>query len=121
MRRTFVAIGLGVLTISGFGFSVAVDAAEAQAPGTQYVRYEQGGEVSWGILEGETVHQLSDAPYLNGERTGQSIQRSQVLLKAPVDPVNVYMTALNFRSHISGEPAEYPGIFIVPATSIIGP
>jgi 2-keto-4-pentenoate hydratase/2-oxohepta-3-ene-1,7-dioic acid hydratase in catechol pathway len=30
------------------------------------------------------------------------------------------MTALNFRSHISGEPASYPGLFIVPPGSIIG-
>ena len=31
------------------------------------------------------------------------------------------MTALNFRSHISGEPAEYPGLFLVPPSSIVGP
>ena len=31
------------------------------------------------------------------------------------------MTAFNFRSHITGEPAEYPGIFLVPPSSIIGP
>jgi len=33
----------------------------------------------------------------------------------------VFMTAFNFRSHISGEPAEFPGLFLVPASSIIGP
>jgi 2-keto-4-pentenoate hydratase/2-oxohepta-3-ene-1,7-dioic acid hydratase in catechol pathway len=31
------------------------------------------------------------------------------------------MTAFNFRSHITGDPAEYPGLFIVPASSIVGP
>jgi 2-keto-4-pentenoate hydratase/2-oxohepta-3-ene-1,7-dioic acid hydratase in catechol pathway len=30
------------------------------------------------------------------------------------------MTAFNLRSHISGEPAEYPGLFLVPPSSIIG-
>jgi 2-keto-4-pentenoate hydratase/2-oxohepta-3-ene-1,7-dioic acid hydratase in catechol pathway len=76
---------------------------------TQYVRYEHNGEISWGELSGTTIHQLSDAPYLGGSRT------------APVDPQLVVMTALNFRSHIRGEPASYPGLFIVPAGSIIGP
>jgi 2-keto-4-pentenoate hydratase/2-oxohepta-3-ene-1,7-dioic acid hydratase in catechol pathway len=88
---------------------------------TQYVRYEQNGAVSWGELSGTTIHQLSNAPYLDGSRTGQTVERSAVMLKAPVDPQLVVMTALNFRSHIRGEPASYPGLFIVPAGSIIGP
>src|SRR5690554_1728110 len=87
----------------------------------EYVRYEQNGAISWGELVGTTIHQLSDAPYLEGTRTGQTVDQSAVALKAPVDPELVVMTALNFRSHISGEPAEYPGLFIVPASSIIGP
>ena len=91
------------------------------AQAAEYVRYEQNGTVSWGELVGTTIHQLSDAPYLDGSRTGQTVEQSAVTLKAPVDPKLVVMTALNFRSHISGEPAEYPGLFIVPASSIIGP
>ncbi|MDT8427620.1 MAG: fumarylacetoacetate hydrolase family protein [Pseudomonadales bacterium] len=86
-----------------------------------YVRYEQNGEVSWGRLTDTTIHQLSDAPYLGGTPTGVHVDTSQVMLKAPVDPDLVVMTALNFRSHIRGEPASYPGLFIVPAGSIIGP
>ena len=89
---------------------------------TQYVRYSvNGGNISWGVLEGSTIHQLSDAPYLDGTRTGRTVERSGVKLEAPVDPKLVLMTAFNFRSHISGEPAEYPGMFIVPSNSIVGP
>ncbi|MQA89057.1 MAG: DUF2437 domain-containing protein [Gemmatimonas sp.] len=120
MKQRFVAIATGLM-VTVIGYSPpAVEAAAAQAT-TQYVRYDQGGTVSWGVLEGETIHQLSDAPYLGGTQTGESVERSEVMLKAPVEPVNIYMTALNFRSHINGEPAEYPGIFQVPATSVIGP
>lgn len=99
-------------------------AAEAQQGVQRYVRYEQSGNVYWGHLAGnmEVIHPMSDAPYLGGRiDTSREIPVSSVMLRAPVDPVNVYMTALNFRSHISGEPASYPGIFMVPATSIIGP
>ena len=94
------------------------DTADAQ---TSYVRYEQAGEIWWGELDGTTIRQLSDAPYLGGRRTGRTVMESAVTMKAPVDPTLVFMTAFNFRSHISGEPAEYPGLFTVPASSIIGP
>ena len=87
-----------------------------------YVRYSQnGGATSWGELRDDTIHQLVDAPYLNAELTGTVVQRSDVKLEAPVDPQLVFMTAFNFRSHITGEPAEYPGLFMVPANSIVGP
>jgi 2-keto-4-pentenoate hydratase/2-oxohepta-3-ene-1,7-dioic acid hydratase in catechol pathway len=99
------------------GMAIAVEAQNTQ----RFVRYEQGGNVSWGELVGETIHRLSDAPYLGGRRTGQTVTRSSVTLEAPVDPRQIFMTAFNFRSHITGEPAEYPGLFLVPPSSIIGP
>lgn len=111
-----------VLSFVASAMMLATMAVTAQAQNSQrFVRYEQGGNVSWGELVGETIHQLSDAPYLGGGRTGQTVPRSSVMLKAPVDPKQIFMTAFNFRSHISGEPAEYPGLFLVPPSSIIGP
>ncbi len=118
MKRTCSFIMVGMV---GLLASVML-AGEASAQNTRYVRYSQnGGDISWGILDGSTIHQLSDAPYLDGRRTGQSVARSSVKLEAPVDPKLVVMTAFNFRSHIRGEPAEYPGLFMVPANSIVGP
>ncbi len=111
MKRISTLLILGVIA------AAVADTADAQ---TSYVRYEQAGEISWGELDDSTIHQLSDAPYLGGMRTGRTVMQSAVTMKAPVDPTLVFMTALNFRSHISGEPAEYPGLFIVPASSIIG-
>ena len=104
--------------VAGLLVSGAI-AASAQA--AEFVRYEQNGVISWGELQGATIHQLTDAPYLGGTHTGQTVAESAVMLKAPVDPELVVMTALNSRSHITGEPAAYPGLFIVPANSIIGP
>jgi 2-keto-4-pentenoate hydratase/2-oxohepta-3-ene-1,7-dioic acid hydratase in catechol pathway len=111
-----------VLSMVACVLALATMAVTAEAQNTQrFLRYEQAGNVSWGELVGETIHQLSDAPYLGGQRTGQTVGRSSVMLKAPVDPKQIFMTAFNFRSHISGEPAEYPGLFLVPPSSIIGP
>ena len=110
--------GFSNLLILGVIAGAAIaDTADAQ---TKYVRYEQAGDISWGELDGSTIRQLSDAPYLGGTRTGRTTMESAVTMKAPVDPTLVFMTAFNFRSHISGEPAEYPGLFTVPASSIIG-
>ena len=92
------------------------------ASAQSYVRYSQnGGAISWGELRDDGIHQLVDAPYINAEHTGAIVPRDSVKLEAPVDPQLVFMTAFNFRSHITGEPAEYPGLFIVPANSIVGP
>ena len=100
--------------------TLVASAAEAQQT-TQYVRYEQDGQASWGVLEGSTIRQLTDAPYLGGTPTGRSAERSSVRLLAPVEPQQIFMTAFNFRSHITGEPASYPGLFLVPPSSIAGP
>ncbi len=87
-----------------------------------FVRYSQGGgEVSWGMIHDDGIHQLTDAPYNSMDHTGVVVQRDEVKLEAPVDPDLVFMTAFNFRSHISGEPAEYPGLFTIPSSSIVGP
>lgn len=112
MTHSFNKLVAGLL-VSG-AMVVSAQAAE-------FVRYEQNGVISWGELQGTTIHQLTDAPYLGGTHTGQTVAESAVMLKAPVDPELVVMTALNFRSHLTGEPAAYPGLFIVPANSIIGP
>ena len=88
----------------------------------RFVRYSQGdGEIHWGMVHGEEVYQLAGAPYETMEHTGAKFMRDELRIEAPVDPNLVFMTALNFRSHITGEPAEYPGLFIVPASSIVGP
>lgn len=96
-------------------FSVA---ASAQT----FVRYSQdGGDISWGMVHDDGIYQLAHAPYDGLDHTGVIVQREDIKLEAPVDPALVFMTAFNFRSHITGDPAEYPGLFTIPANSIVGP
>ena len=75
--------GFSTLLVLGVMAALVADTAEAQ---TSYVRYEQAGQISWGELDGSTIRQLSDAPYLGGTRTGQTVMQSAVTMKAPVDP-----------------------------------
>ena len=112
-RATWIA--LGALALASFASGASAQQSQ------RFVRYVQGQDVVWGELVGETIHQLSDAPYAGGQRTGATTALSSAELRAPVDPKQIFMTAFNFRSHISGEPAAYPGLFLVPPSSIIGP
>jgi 2-keto-4-pentenoate hydratase/2-oxohepta-3-ene-1,7-dioic acid hydratase in catechol pathway len=116
LKRT--AVTLSVLLV-GLVLLGSQSAAAQQV--TRYVRYEQNGTASWGELEGQTIHQLSAAPYLEGSRrTGQTAAMASVKLLAPAEPRLVVMTALNFLSHLGGQqPAQYPGLFIVPPHSVI--
>jgi len=94
----------------------------AWAQTQSFVRYSQdGGEIHWGMVHDDGIYQLAGAPYNTMEHTGVIVQRDDIRLEAPVDPDLVFMTAFNFRSHISGEPAAYPGLFTIPANSIVGP
>ena len=104
------------------GLSALVFVASATAQTQTFVRYSQdGGEIHWGMVHDDGIYQLAGAPYNTMEHTGVIVQRDDVRLEAPVDPDLVFMTAFNFRSHIRGEPAEYPGLFTIPASSIVGP
>ncbi|MDA9554489.1 fumarylacetoacetate hydrolase family protein, partial [Emcibacteraceae bacterium] len=87
------------------------------------VRYEQNGKTSWGELKGETIHQLSNAPYLEGMATGLKVNQADVKMMAPVDPRDVYMTGFNYEDHIpeGQKTTPYPGLFMVPAGTLIGP
>ncbi len=105
------------------GTALALGAALAGAQELErFVRYSQdGGDIQWGMVHDGEVWQLAGAPYDTMEHTGAKFPIGDVRLEAPVDPTLVFMTAFNFRSHITGDPAEYPGLFIVPPNSIVGP
>ena len=111
MKRFIIAIAASLFLLCSF-------TAGAQT----FVRYsEDGGEIHWGMVHDDGIYELANAPYNGLVHTGEIVQREGVKLEAPVDPTSVFMTAFNFRSHISGDPAEFPGLFLVPASSIIGP
>ncbi len=117
--KSTLALALGLVLAA---LVVPVQAAEAQDV-RQWVRYEVNGSTSWGELVGETIHQLTSAPYLDGSaRTGQTVAMDAVRLLAPAEPTLVVMTALNFVSHLgNSQPAEFPGLFIVPPHSVVAP
>lgn len=92
------------------------------ANSVRYVRYAAEDTVSYGIQDGDTIRQLSAAPYLGGKTTGTSVALSEVQLLAPAEPSNVYAVGYNYDSHRGDRVLPpHPPIFLKLPTTIIGP
>ena len=100
---------------------------------TRYVRYsrpsQSGGSIAYGILEGEKIQELHGDIFTGAEPTGTAFNLKDVKLLAPCTPVNVAAVGRNYQTHIKAmsqmnektiPPAEFPGLFWKPSSSIIG-
>jgi 2-keto-4-pentenoate hydratase/2-oxohepta-3-ene-1,7-dioic acid hydratase in catechol pathway len=97
-------------------------AAAAQAQVTRYVRYSHQQQVSYGILEDETIRELGGSPLEGATPTGRTVKLAEVRLLAPVVPGKVIAAGFNYQSHLGQQsPAKYPGLFAKLPTSIVGP
>ena len=89
---------------------------------TKYVRYAHDGRASYGILDGDTIHELDGELFESPSRTGSTASLSEVELLAPVEPSNVIAVGYNYASHIGNRRApECLGLFTKLPTSIVGP
>ena len=100
---------------------VALATSAAAQNVTRYVRYQAGGTMAYGILEGETIRELQGSIFDNAKPTGRTRKLAEVKLLAPVEPKKVIAAGLNYKSHIGEQPAaKYVGLFAKMPTSIIG-
>lgn len=89
---------------------------------TRYVRYASGRKVSFGILRGETIHELGGDIFAGPYETIGEVALSEVRLLAPSVPSKVIAVGLNYRSHLKGRPEpEYPGVFAMFPSAVVGP
>jgi 2-keto-4-pentenoate hydratase/2-oxohepta-3-ene-1,7-dioic acid hydratase in catechol pathway len=111
MKRIFV-LAVAVLAIA--------TTAMAQAQ-MKYVKYQAGNRVAWGILENETIREISAAPWDGGKANGRTLKLAEVKLMAPAEAKKVIAAGLNYKSHIGQAlPAKYVGLFAKFPTSLIG-
>lgn len=94
----------------------------------KYIRFAPGDNKppSYARLYGDSVLELSAAPWLGGESTEKKYDLSQVQLLAPVEPSKIVCIGLNYHAHVAASQSadkapEYPLIFLKPPSSIIGP
>ncbi len=83
------------------------------------IRYRHSGAESYGILDGETVRELS-GDLFNHRETGKTFPLSDVKLLPPCTPSKVLAVGLNYGSHLNGRPApKSPEIFYKPPSCLI--
>jgi 2-keto-4-pentenoate hydratase/2-oxohepta-3-ene-1,7-dioic acid hydratase in catechol pathway len=88
----------------------------------KYVRYRCQDIESYGILEGETVREISDGLFGDLRETGVTRKLDGVQLLCPCEPTKVLAIGLNYRSHLGSRSVpEEPAIFIMPTSALLEP
>jgi 2-keto-4-pentenoate hydratase/2-oxohepta-3-ene-1,7-dioic acid hydratase in catechol pathway len=84
----------------------------------KYVRYQNSNGVSYGILDGDTVRQLSGDLFQHKE-TGSTHKLSDVKLLTPCEPSKVVCIARNYASHMGDRATPTrPEMFWKPPSSL---
>ena len=95
--RIFVS---ALAAVAALAFAASASSGEV----TKYVRYDHGGAIWYGVLEGKTIHQLRGDVFQSPTRTGVTVTLGDVTLLAPSEPEKVVAVGLNYRSHFDQAP-----------------
>jgi 2-keto-4-pentenoate hydratase/2-oxohepta-3-ene-1,7-dioic acid hydratase in catechol pathway len=66
----------------------------------RWIRYEANGKPTYGILEGDTVVEVTGDPFAGYEKTTTRRPFSAVKLLVPVEPRTFYCAGLNYADHV---------------------
>jgi 2-keto-4-pentenoate hydratase/2-oxohepta-3-ene-1,7-dioic acid hydratase in catechol pathway len=89
---------------------------------TKYIRYRNGSTTSYGILEGDTVHEIQGDLFGSGDRTGKSHPVSEVKLLCPCEPPKILAVGRNYKSHLGTRPEPpNPEMFYKPISTMLDP
>lgn len=86
------------------------------------VRFSSNEQINYGVVNGETIRVLRDAPFEKLDYTGAEVALADVQLLAPVQPGKLVCVGLNYRLHAeeSGVPVpEEPMLFMCSPQAII--
>lgn len=113
MRRAVVTAVVSLL--------LAVPVGAQHADGVvQFVRYEQDGLVSYGVLQGDRIMEIDGDLFGQHRATDRWVDLADVRLLTPTPAKKVIAVGLNYQSHLGErEPAAYPGLFAKYPTSLV--
>src|SRR4051794_30756864 len=95
-----------------------------KGPSMKYARAAVCGTARWGIVDGDTIQLMDDAPYGGGEVTDSRHALTDVRLLAPAVPSKIFCLGKNYRDHRAEMGYEHdgaPSVFMKGSTTIIGP
>lgn len=99
-----------VLALAIVAASSLAVAAERRV--TRFVRFRSGDAVAYGLLEGETIRQISGNLFGDWKPTGKTHRLAHVRLLVPTQPSKVLALAGNYGSHLGDrKPHAHPEIF----------
>jgi 2-keto-4-pentenoate hydratase/2-oxohepta-3-ene-1,7-dioic acid hydratase in catechol pathway len=83
-------------------------------PTTRYVRYMAKGKPCYGILDGDTVHELKGNFLTDVTPTGTTLPLAEVRLLTPCEPSKIIAVGRNYKSHLGGDRVALtdPGVFL---------
>jgi 2-keto-4-pentenoate hydratase/2-oxohepta-3-ene-1,7-dioic acid hydratase in catechol pathway len=87
-------------------------------------RFKHGPDISYGIVQGESVVRLVGDPFSGIEEGDAQHSLAEVDLVCPTAPSKVVAVGLNYQEHINEtgmSKPDAPVLFIKPYTSVIGP
>jgi 2-keto-4-pentenoate hydratase/2-oxohepta-3-ene-1,7-dioic acid hydratase in catechol pathway len=88
----------------------------------KFARFQSGGKTLYGLLEGQTLRELTDAPWRTNKRTDRVHKLAGVKLVSPCDPGKIIAIGLNYKSHLgTRQPPKVPEPFFKTPSCIIGP
>jgi 2-keto-4-pentenoate hydratase/2-oxohepta-3-ene-1,7-dioic acid hydratase in catechol pathway len=85
---------------------------------------EKNESPRYGILDSDSICEISAAPWTDWVATGKSSSLDTVRLLAPVEPRKIVCVGRNYAAHaaeLGNDVPKEPLIFLKPPTSIIGP
>lgn len=90
----------------------------------QTVRFIDGDKApQYGVLDGDHIHPLPDAPWHGMGLVGEPIPRAVVKLISPLAPQRIFCVGLNYRKHAAEMNLALPTrpmLFTKPSTTVIG-
>jgi 2-keto-4-pentenoate hydratase/2-oxohepta-3-ene-1,7-dioic acid hydratase in catechol pathway len=67
----------------------------------KWCRFQSGGGSAYGIIEGDTVTEITGSPFGTHARTSISLPFSHAKLLVPVIPPTFYAAGVNYREHVT--------------------
>ena len=75
----------------------------------KWCRFRSGGDAAYGLIDDNTVTEVTGSPFESHTRTAKTFALSQVALLVPVIPPTFYAAGVNYREHVT-EMAQRRGV-----------
>lgn len=110
-RKRLLALTLACVVVAA-SLATANGEDKADTAPVKFARFKVNGDITYGIVEGENVREISGSIFEDWKKTDKVHAISDVTLLVPTRPRHVFAMAGNYKSHLAD--AEIPPKFRIP-------